>query len=231
MAITMRTFDKDIAVASLVKVYGKPGCWGMGFVTSGGHIITAAHCLPGLPTLNDSLFWDDLHVNISDFRQSQRQATALLLSVDPCQDIAVLAVPEDEEICQRLTSVPLFLRETAYDVPIKVRLYTHWGEWLTGTCEFFGPQQCQFPIILDDVITSDLAGTSGSPVFAENGHVLGIIVNSNMSAAQAMTVMPEMPREMMSRLPEKTEACAVWLATMLPYWVLLAEREIQGEAD
>jgi len=42
------SFDRAWAAKTLVRVQAEEGSWGMGFVTVGSNIVTAAHCIPGV---------------------------------------------------------------------------------------------------------------------------------------------------------------------------------------
>ena len=86
--------------------------------------------------------------------------------------------------------------------PCRVHLRTHHGQWLKGKARAFGPE---FPFLGIDLSEDGgivEAGTSGSPVFDDEGRVIGIV---------SMVPVEE------STAPE---ADGVLLSTALPRWVL-----------
>lgn len=208
-------FNKRLAERTLVDVLPGRRARAMGFRLVDELIATACHCLPRghgkviLP--NPDLLGDD---DQSLLRVRQRGTRAIAYSVvvaaDPCSDLALLgggtlagtdlpgrSATAFANLISRLE--PAFPElEPSRDVPVFI--YTHQDRWIEGVAKssfiFFGRR------------TRVVGGTSGAPVFNQDGRVVGIVSFSNANGPDARMCV---------------------LADHLPGWVLRKAHEAAGE--
>ena len=179
------SFDRAWAAKTLVRVQAEEGSWGMGFVTVGSNIVTAAHCIPGVADQTAiGSAWTGSHwpVLVRAFN-SRQSAVALVHIAEVCGDLAVLSdssswgasLLDVEERMQRHFDRLLGSRSSATIsvdplMPGLQRLHvcTHDGRWISGTAIM----ERMYP----DVGSRRIGpGTSGAPVFDGQGRVFGIV--------------------------------------------------------
>lgn len=203
-------FDRKMAERALVEVLPGRRNRGMGFRLLDDFIVTACHCLRRhqrkvvLPN-PDLLGCDPTALDVRVF--GHRSTVPLLVRFsEPCSDLALLSTSTAGG-----GDLPGSLLETADEllstleptVPVlepspnaRAFLFTHEGRWLEGRTRHsfveFGRR------------VRILGGTSGAPVFDENGHVLGVV-------SFAASTRPDM------------KMCV--LADHLPGWVIRSARE------
>lgn len=187
-----REFNRDKAVRSIVWICDAMGCrTGMG-VISRSLVFTAAHCLPKLP---DPAPWtsDEVIVRLRSELDSSLDALYGIISVDPCCDVAVLSeFPSDYSFIEERDKAKLDLSlEPTMNGSIPVHSLLHNSRWLTGRTEIHDPFAATLSFQLDDPIVVEesdgganimLAPSSGTPVFNEEGLVLGIMSNAAVEA-------------------------------------------------
>jgi hypothetical protein len=216
----MTRLDKKLAARSLVRVLGKDDQWGMGVYTTAERIVTAAHCLPALPDPKMNGFHDQdriepTWVTVRSFHSPNITAEVVVVSVDPCADMAVLDCYDYQEgydkrpwkaLLEKLEPVPLSLDIPEDQLHCRFHLLTHQKKWLTGKCELREPWSINTELQLRNPKDRVPVGTSGSPVFNDAGQVIGIVNKAEKKHALATMA---------------------FLATALPKWILLKEIEAQ----
>jgi hypothetical protein len=201
----------------------------MGVLTHAGHILTAAHCLPRQPDPEYYALVDPgreqwVWVTCCGLRDKSVRFEFVVLYSDPCHDVAILSKfdPELEQHCcppeqdpwRRLRSA-LGYRWLRLDLPkrgmkVAIGIWTHENLWLTGTWTISGSTDPVATIALERPDSRVEVGTSGAPVFDEEGRVLGI-VNKTMDGKDPQGQMVQ------------TVQMAV-LAAALPPWVQSLEK-------
>ncbi len=142
---------------------------GLGFVASGGHVVTAAHNLPHPESLNGIYDGDLLFVELSDGAKLQMAP----VFVDQCTDIAVLAVsdehPEVEDVLDEV--VPLRIAWNAVVGKYSGTVATHDRGLVTAVCEI----RASSNRVCFTGKTAFEGGTSGGPVFDSKDRVVAIV--------------------------------------------------------
>lgn len=218
----MKVPNKRQLRRSLVKVLPAVGSDrpGMGVFTPATHIITVAHVLPKLPDPEvhaqlDRGTEDRVVLPCFPFEQPVEALDFSVLSVDPCNDIAVLGLedkwnnPGVERWTRFSTNLqPPQLRFEAFKKgeELRVHIFTHLGVWLTAYAKIENPTAPTVLIALRPRSARVIPGTSGSPAFDEQGRVVGIVNKAD---------------------PDNPIAQLALLATALPRWVQLEERAEQ----
>ncbi len=208
---------EEVRLRSLVRVYheGRPDEPGMGVFTAKGHVITVAHVIPNLPDPNKQALLgiegERVELVCSPIDRPELQQSLSVLSVDPCSDIAVLGQddpsPGDEgwlAFTACLSEPALHLAPFQRGQLLGVSIRTHLGEWVDATGRVRDPASPLLPLSLTDPAARIIPGTSGSPAFDEQGRVVGIVNKAREDAPLAQLAL---------------------LATALPAWVHLIERE------
>lgn len=142
---------------------------GLGFVASGGYVVTAAHNLPHPESQNGIYDGDLLFVELSD--GGKLQMTPVF--VDQCTDIAVLAIsdehPEVEDPLDEV--VPLRI---AWNPVVGMHggtVATHDRGLVKAVCEI----RASSTRVCFTGKTAFEGGTSGGPVFDGEGRVLAVV--------------------------------------------------------
>lgn len=174
-------------VAGLMTIKDDAGS-GMGFMCQVGpqlSIITAAHCLQRMPDPTRT-HYDPVFVAVQPFDGPQRQATALVRFVDPYTDIAILGNAnwqcnlydhslQAEESYEMLTvenEALLVDTQPKVSKECRVHICTCDQKWVSGIAHI--ADSCH-PFAYLKMTSRIPPGTSGAPVFDDNGKVLGVL--------------------------------------------------------
>jgi hypothetical protein len=163
-------------------VLAVPG--GRGFLVEapcGVVVITAAHCLPHLPSAHPASYIEErTYAAFLGPLGAKPTVWAECRFVDPIADIAVLSEPDAQELSDendayhRLTDDrPTLPIGKATREPTPAWLFTLSGQWVTCTVKLsrFGNA-----LSLDGATKeATWPGTSGSPIISSDGRALGII--------------------------------------------------------
>lgn len=142
---------------------------GLGFVASGGYVLTAAHNLPPPESLNGIYDSDLLVIELSD--GAKLQMTPVF--VDQCADIAVLAVsnehPEVEDLLDEVD--PLRIAWNLVVGKHSGTVATHDRGLVEAVCEIGASSNR----VCFTARTAFAGGTSGGPVFDSKGRVMAVV--------------------------------------------------------
>ena len=185
----------------LVRVLDDDGA-GMGFACQIGpfsSFITAAHCVPLVdPTLVEK---DPGLSGLHALGSTKVCAEAMVRFVDPCADVAVLSDANwqrnlydlnfhlEEAYGQfRSKCKPLTINLTIPDstAPRPVHIYTHDRKWVTGMALFQSPLHPFTALSTSDEIHP---GTSGAPVFDDDGLVIGVVSAGFLESGVRMALL------------------------------------------
>ena len=177
-------FDGERAERCLVRVMVGRHAAAMGFRLGDDDLIaTACHCLPCvdgkmvLPDPNDP--GAPLPLSVREW-SGRGTFTGLVVAADPCGDLALvsdstrsgcdlspsLREPYWELLTRLEPAIPVLAPSPSGDKP--VFLFTHTGKWLKGSA-------FHESITLENPRERIRPGTSGAPVFNEQGMVLGVV--------------------------------------------------------
>jgi hypothetical protein len=162
---------------------------GRGFVV-GGHVITAAHCLPFFPPcMSASNTEERTYESLLAPLGGEPRVWAECLFVDPIGDIAVLGTPDGQELWAEASSWS-GLVESESVTPLSIAKPGEEG-WLLSLdgVWFRCSVQCQEcgPLWLSDLEGRIVGGMSGSPVISAAGAAIGIVcVSAESSSGQSM---------------------------------------------
>ena len=176
-------FDGQVAERSLVHITQGDGGYSMG-VRLGDFVATACHCLPrtdGRVVLpSPDLPGEDVVLVDIALPGGSKSARGIIVAADPCGDLALVGgstrygtdlPPEaakrfDELVHGMPTARPNLAPSQHEEKP--VFLFTHEGRWMSGRASFG-------LVRLEQPDARVRPGTSGAPVFDENGLVLGVM--------------------------------------------------------
>ena len=154
------------------------GKGGQGVLVSGNLIVTAAHCIDfrteGAMVLGENF--------IEEIKACGTELYVKPFAVEPVSDIAVLGsleyqefaneVEDFEKFCEETKPVQLCERDFGWLQKFKVHIYTHKGNWVTGTATQFHKDGKSFAMETDEQVES---GTSGGPIIDDSGDLVGIV--------------------------------------------------------
>jgi hypothetical protein len=166
-----------------VVAVGKDG--GRGFVVEDcdelRYVVTAAHCLPNLPTphpwADDTRTWRVLAP-----LGAKPTVIAACVFVDPVADIAVLGVPDAQELCDQYEDFTVESATLPLGTLLPKKLQAELEGWLLALDG--APFRCKLNYFGDGGLWVNAAqpivgGMSGSPILADNGVVIGVVSTSS----------------------------------------------------
>ena len=176
--------DIGIAAKRAVVAVGKGG---RGFVIetqSNRFVITAAHCLPDLPTPHPWASDTRVFRLLAPLGEKRKIVTECLF-VDPVSDIAVLGSPDNQKLSNEADAYEALIKTTAA-LPIGClapKMFAElagWilsldGKWLRCVVSYHNDSG----LWVVDVAQVIVGGMSGSPILAENGSAIGVMSCSN----------------------------------------------------
>jgi len=198
-------FDQTLAERTLVEILdgargGRPV--GMGFGLFDDVIATACHCLPrskGRVILPDPDDVGEVPVVVPVRQPATGQIThGVVLCADPCSDLALVKVqpagpgPSSDSPSLIAEALPSVVVSSRPSVPCSVFICNHERRWVRA----LATATAISPLAKSDRVRS---GTSGAPVFDEQGRVMGLVGSNDL------------------RLPD---ASLCLLADHLPAWAL-----------
>lgn len=153
--------------------------YGRGFVFGSDHrrfVLTAAHCLPHLPPANaHSYLKERTYEDLLGPLGGKNTVGAECLFVDPVADIAVLGVPDTQELYEEAESFenlvnscrPLRIADAQSGNGWMLSLDNSWLPISVAVCGTWSPTL---------EIDPTRNGQSGSPILSRSGQAIGMIV-------------------------------------------------------
>jgi hypothetical protein len=149
---------------------------GRGFKV-GDYVITAAHCLPQLPSC--AIFVgskERAYPRLLGRLGHEPTVWAELLFADPISDLAILGSPDDQVLFdeaeaydQFLSAAPEFtVADIEPDKLVRAKVLSLSGEWLSCMVH-----HCDGPLWLEEPVTE--GGMSGSPIIDDTGRAIGVV--------------------------------------------------------
>ncbi len=204
------SFDHDAARRSVLAV-GPAG--GRGFVVEIDdklHVITAAHCLPRLPSPGPP---DTSELTFLDFLGPLGGAltvAAECLFVDPVSDLAVFGSPDNRALFHEANAYDALL-ESATTLPVgdmqeseeasRAFLLSPGGSWMKCEVKHFGGG-----LWVSGCTRAIVGGMSGSPILRPDGAVVGVISCSSGQDGEIYTeggpnpyLLQDLPGRLMRR--------------------------------
>jgi hypothetical protein len=171
---------------------------GRGFIVAHEHgplVITAAHCLPHIPSPHPARYLDEYtYVDLLGALDEELKVWAECLFADVMADLAVLGEPDSQEFWAEYEAYEVFtedrpalaigdiprsdladLRELLDPIDTPVWMLQLDGRWTRTLAHHFGG-----PVLLSDD-TAISGGMSGSPIMTEDGKAVGAISTGRMS--------------------------------------------------
>lgn len=169
-------------------------------------VVTAAHCLPRMPPRAAASFWHErTYSNLLGTLNGKPEVWAECLFVDPVADIAVLGEPDDQDIGGALelpdhgTPNDLYHELTDEPAPLRIgkivqkgwewqgwaRLLALDGEWARVKVGLKGRA------LWIEGTSKNEGGMSGSPIFADDGTAIGVLVMGTQSRTKEGVLLYE----------------------------------------
>ena len=156
---------------------------GRGFVVEARNqfyrpIITAAHCLPGLPPAFPAMNLDEItYRELLGPLGAECSVWAECLFVDPVGDIAVLTGPDNQELWEEAEQYENLTEKLSKCVPVGPPESKSQG-WLLSLENTVLP--CKIETVGHTISVSEVeggiaAGMSGSPILDQRGRAVGIV--------------------------------------------------------
>ena len=182
----------DLVAKATVKTtkYG-----GQGVLVGGGFILTAAHCVE-YDTAKGSghTLGDYIIEGIETAAGETLQVTPW--AIEPVSDVALLGpldsqeCPEEvealENFCLNTKGVPLYLGKLSEE-PLPVWIRTHKGGWIKGDAAQYG--LCTHRVVIKAREQIE-GGTSGGPIVTDDGKLVAIVSQSDLTGSECMGSMP-----------------------------------------
>ena len=146
-------------------------------------IVTAAHCLPGLPPAHPaSHAGERTYANLAGPLGANPRVWAECVFVDPIADLAVLVAPDDQELPDEYTAYLAFtkskpsFRVGTLERPSLVWLFSLTGRWIPcSAARSGGSAGFAHGVELDGPPAAYEQGTSGSPIVVSDGCAIGLV--------------------------------------------------------
>lgn len=153
-------------------------------------VITAAHCLPHLPTgFSVGYFTERTYRKLLGPLGGKATVWAECLFVDPVADLAVLGTPETQALGEQADAYDTLVEATepltvgiaapAPGDPVRVSLLSKKGEWFACNATHNGGHWW-----LTGCASRIVGGMSGSPILDENGAAVGVVCASAVVGGQ-----------------------------------------------
>jgi|SRR4029077_8339880 Trypsin-like peptidase domain len=163
---------------------------GRGFIVAAGDerlIITAGHCLPGLPPYHGaSCLYERTFDALLGPIGEEPKVSAECLFADPIADLAILGMPDSQNLAYEalvedratlsIISLPTPAKWPIPDLQRRGWLLSLDGEWFS--CDV---QQIGRALWIENAAQPIVGGMSGSPIIAEDGRAIGVACMSSSS--------------------------------------------------
>jgi hypothetical protein len=197
------TMSSNEAYAALTQAILRVGD-GRGFAVNLEHqysaVITAAHCLPRLPSCHPGAYSSDrTYKALLGPLAAEPTVWAECLFADPIADIAVLGMPDDQELPDEADSYnrllgsrqPLLITDApAREQSCPARPFSLDGKWFECSINRWNAWLSVEPA---DVVAP---GMSGSPIISLDGRAFGLL----SSPDQNPILMDDLPRRILSEM-------------------------------